>query len=229
MVGRVRVGLLLVHADPMAIAEVVVIAAVGVHEHEVIRGSRGGQLLEVDGRLDLVFGDAELVEQAQLLGEKEVSVGGIVVLEGEIRRAKASAEERGREHRVVIALGEHRARACEIGKMRVEADEIVTEALELDRGDLLIVIAREEAQIGAAEFHGSELGGHEVVDIAEEARLRRSRRRTRAEDGGQLGLGDAAGLFALRDARVEQRGRRAANGEKKHGGRRRPPGARQAE
>ena len=83
--------------DAVAVAEVVMVAAVGVDEDEVVRGGGGGggELLEIDGGLDGGVGEAELVEEAELFAEEEVGVRGVVFREGEIRGAEAGAEEGG--------------------------------------------------------------------------------------------------------------------------------------
>ena len=122
-----------------------------------------------------------------------------------------------------VPLLEHGARAHQIGDARMDADERVAELLELDRRDLLVVVAREETQVDAAEVERGDLGGDEVVDVGEDARVRRHGGRLRAEDRGELGLGDAAGLLALRDLCVIERGRRAAGEGHEHAERRREP------
>ena len=109
MVGGVRVGLLLIHADAVAVAEVVVVAAAGVDEDEVVGGGGvgGGEFLEVGCGLGGGVGEAEFVEEAELLGEEEIGVGGVVFGEGEVGGAEAGAEEGGGEDGVGVALGEH--------------------------------------------------------------------------------------------------------------------------
>jgi hypothetical protein len=133
-----------------------------------------------------------------------------------------------RPDRGYVTLLEHRARAHEVVEARVQADERVAEALELDRGDLLVVVAREEAQVGAAQLEGRDLGGDEVVDVGQQPGLRRDGRRLRAEDRRELGFGDAAGLLALGNARVIECSRRAAGRGDQHpqrGGPRRDHGS----
>ena len=150
---------------------------------------------------------------------------GVALREVQRGRAEFGVEERGREHRIRVALREHGAGADEILELGMQADEFVAEALELDRGDLLEVIAGQKTQVGAAKFDGREFGGDEVADVAQQARLGREGGCRCAENGGEFGLGEAAAFLALRDLGVIESARRTQHPEQEHGGGRRPAGA----
>ena len=167
------------------------VAAPGVDEDEVVgRGGRGGgDRLEVDGRLGRGVGQAEFIKETELLAEVEISVVGVALREVQRGRAKFGVEEPGREHRIRVALREDSAGADEILELGMQADEFVAEPLELDRGDLLEVVAGQKTQVGAAKFDGGEFGGDQVADVAQQPRLGREGGCRRAENGGEFGFG----------------------------------------